>query len=476
MITKSSVFQISAVQAVQNIQALNEQGPRLRAVLSSTLVSMESARRADLEGKIPVLIKDNIDTIYGCTAGSLALGQVPVHGVAPLITRLEERGFFVVGKSNLSEWANFRSTQSSSGWSSWGGQTKNPYQLDRSPSGSSSGSGVAVASGMVEAAVGTETDGSIISPAAHAGIVGIKPTLGYISRTGVIPIAGSQDTPGPMARTVEKAAALLDAMGGYDPDDGATEPWIKQKPESPLSRINQKDLRGQRLGYFDLADQVSTEVKEVFAHALDRMRDLGAELINLADRVKAISLEKISDFEFTILLCEFKDDLARYFARRRPDSPIRNLEDLKVFNQANAPSVMPFFRQELVEKALATGGRKDPLYLGAKEGVQKLLVQEGLMPLFDENKIDGLVMPSNGPAWVRDWINGDRYTGGSSSYAAVSGWPSITFGIGHTRGLPLGMSVVGRPWSEATLIGIAQAVHSHFDPFCPPQFLPTFTL
>jgi amidase len=265
-------------------------------------------------------------------------------------------------------------------------------------------------------------------------------------------------------------------MGGYDSEDKATEPWLRQKPESPLSRLNQTDLRGQRLGYYDLADQVSTEVKEVFAQALDRMRDLGAELINLADRVKAIPLEKISDFEFTILLCEFKDDLSQYFARQRPDSPLRNLEDLRAFNLAHAPSVMPFFGQELVEKALATGGRKDPLYLGAKEGIQKLLIQEGLEPLFEENKIDGLLMPSNGPAWVRDWINGDRYTGGSSSYAAVSGWPSITFGIGHTQGLPLGMSVVGRPWAEATLVGIAQAMLSHFDPFSPPQFLPTFSL
>ena len=448
---------------------LTTYNPLVQAVLDQTL------QPSAYNQGIPVLIKDNIDTItMGSSAGSLALSHVPVESNAFLVNQIQQRGYSLVGKTNLSEWANFRSTRSTSGWSSFGGLTKNPYVLSRSSSGSSSGSAVAIACGMAPVAIGTETDGSIISPAAHNGIVGIKPTIGMVSRSGIVPISSSQDTAGPMARWVTDAAFLLEAMAGYDEKDSATYPWQdnSQGPiEKPTNRLGQTDLKGQKIGYILDEKNLHPQVRALFLSTLHLLRDLGAQVQDQTSLYQSLEPDTLDSHEFAILLGDFKDDLAQYLLQRCPDN-FHNLQDLMNFNQQHKDRVLPYFGQELFELAWNTEGKSGSEYIAAKEWITKNFKEKAFNLFFQDASLDALVLPSNGPSWVRDLVNGDRYTGGNTSFAAVTGWPSITVGMGHVMELPIGISFLGAPWQDAQIIGMAQAFQTHQDVYRFPQLLP----
>ncbi len=405
-------------------------------------------------GGATIAVKDNIDTAdLGCSAGSLALSEVAVSQDAFLVRKIRAAGGVVAGKTNLSEWANFRSTRSMSGWSSAGGQCRNPFVMDRSPCGSSSGSAVAVAGGYVSAAIGTETDGSIICPAATNGIVGLKPTMGRVSRGGIVPIAESQDTAGPMANTVRDAALLLKAIEGEDPMDPATADRRRDTSAELFSDMGMKDLAPLRLGYFEGGDGFISTVKSEFHVALSLLEEAGAELRNIGSIPQ---LKEIHDAEFQVLLCEFRDDIESYFEKYRRNGSFSSLNELIVYNIGNRGSVMPYFGQELFYMASDTKGRRDKRYAPAKERCQTLAVKEGLELMFDEYRLDALLMPSNNPAWLIDPLLGDYGTGGSSTLAAVSGWPSLTVPMTRIYSLPVGLTIVGRPWSESRILGIGE--------------------
>ncbi|MEL6950432.1 MAG: amidase [Pseudomonadota bacterium] len=402
---------------------------------------------------VPVALKDNIETADGMrtTAGSLALINYRAAKDAHLVMRLREAGVVIVGKTNLSEWANFRSTRSVSGWSSAGGQTRHALDPARNPCGSSSGSAVAVATGIVPLAVGTETDGSIICPASINGIVGIKPTLGLVSRSGIVPLSLSQDTAGPMARDVKSAALLLAAMAGADPEDAATQ----RIPEGllPLKPDFRADvLSGKRIGVlrtYGGAGNVPV-VEAAFTRALARLEAAGAVLIDPIE----IDTTGMGAAEYAVLLHEFRDDLNAYLEARLliPDS----LAELIAYNESNADTVMPHFGQEIFLAAEATGGRAAPEYAEALAR-SKLISRGGLDGAFDAHALDAIVAPSNGPAWPTDYKNGDGFSVGSSSLAAVSGYPSITVPADTADGLPLGLSFVGREWHDREIIEFAFA-------------------
>ncbi|MEO0346435.1 MAG: amidase [Pseudomonadota bacterium] len=402
---------------------------------------------------VPVALKDNIETADGMrtTAGSLALTNYRAAKDAHLVTRLRASGVVIVGKANLSEWANFRSTRSVSGWSSAGGQTRHALDPARNPCGSSSGSAVAVATGIVPLAVGTETDGSIICPASINGIVGIKPTLGLVSRTGIVPLSLSQDTAGPMARDVKSAAWLLAAMAGVDPEDAATQ----RIPEGllPLEPDFRADaLTGKRIGVlrtYGGAGNVPA-VEAGFTRALARLEAAGAVLVDPIE----IDTTGMGAAEYAVLLHEFRDDLNAYLEARLliPDS----LAELIAYNEANADAVMPYFGQEIFLAAEATGGRAAPGYAEALAR-SKSISRGGLDGAFDAHELDAIVAPSNGPAWPTDYENGDGFSVGSSSLAAVSGYPSITVPADTADGLPLGLSFVGREWHDREVIELAFA-------------------
>jgi amidase len=448
---------------------LTTYNPIVQAVLDQTVQPS-----AFIHG-IPVLVKDNVDTIaMGSSAGSIALSTIPVTTNAFLVNRIQQLGYNLVGKTNLSEWANFRSTRSTSGWSSYGGITKNPYILSRSSSGSSSGSAVAIACGMAPVAIGTETDGSIISPAAHNGIVGIKPTLGMVSRSGIVPISSSQDTAGPMARWVTDAAFLLEAMTGYDEKDAATYAWQDKSQgqiEKPTNRLGQTDLKGQKIGYVLDEKNLHPQVKTLFLSTLDILRDLGAQVLDQTSIYQSLEPDTLDSHELAILLGDFKDDLAQYLIQRCPNV-FTNLQDLMNFNQEYRDRVLPYFGQELFDLAWNTEGKSGSNYTTAKQWITKHFKEKAFQLFFQEATLDALVLPSNGPSWVRDMINGDRYTGGNTSLAAVSGWPSITVGMGHVMELPIGLSFVGAPWQDSMIIGMAQAFQTHQDVYRFPQLVP----
>jgi amidase len=409
--------------------------------------------RGPLHG-VPILIKDNLDTAdrMHTTAGSFALGDVPPSRDAFVVERLREAGAVILGKANLSEWANFRSTRSTSGWSARGGQTRNPYALDRSPCGSSSGSGVAVSANLCAAAVGTETDGSIVCPSSVNGIVGIKPTVGLVSRSGVIPVSHTQDTPGPMARTVADAAALLWAMAGVDVRDAATEAArVEANDTGPLGP---DVLRGARIGVARNLAGFHDRVDRLLEDALGVMRDLGAELVDPADVPHTDELEEP---ELEVLLYDFKADLETYLAGLGPAQPYRTLSQLIAFNEEHAEVEMPFFAQELFERASEKGPLTEPAYLEALSTCRRLSRVEGLDAVMNEHRLDAIVAPSNAPAWLTDYANGDHDVGGSSTPAAVAGYPNVTVPAGFAFGLPVGISFMGRPWSESTLIRFASA-------------------
>ncbi len=428
--------------------------------------------RGALHG-IPILIKDNIDTAdrMKTTAGSLALLDAPTPKKdAFLVEQLRKSGAVILGKTNLSEWANFRSTKSSSGWSGRGGQTKNPYLLDRNPCGSSSGTGAAIAANLAAIGIGTETDGSIVCPASVCGIVGLKPTLGAVSRSGVIPIAHSQDTAGPMTRTVEDAAILLSVLVGFDQSDSITSQ--SNKTAKDYTRFLQKDgLQRARIGVARDYWGKNADVDKVTNDALDAMKNAGAILVD----VKFPTLQKFGDAEFEVLLYEFKADLEKYLVER--DAPYKTLADLIKFNEENAEKEMPYFKQEIFESAAKKGNLQTRAYRLALQKSKLLTQAQGIDAVMLNNKLDAIAAPSNAPVWTTDLINGDCGSGyvSSSSLAAVAGYPNITVPAGFMKELPIGISFFGRAFSEPTLIKIAYAFEQSTKARKMPKFLATYS-
>ena len=457
------------------IRALDQAGPALRSVIELNPEAPAIAKALDAErraGKIrgplhgiPVLIKDNIDTAdrMQTTAGSLALLDAPrPKADAEVVRRLREAGAVLLGKTNLSEWANFRSTRSSSGWSGRGGQTRNPHALDRSPSGSSSGSGAAVAASLCAVAVGTETDGSIISPANACGIVGLKPTLGLVSRSGIIPIAASQDTAGPMARSVRDAALLLGVLAGPDPADPST---AGARVESDYTRfLRPGALQGARLGVVRNLLGVRPQVDRVILPALEVLKGAGAILVDVELKSAAYG-----DAEYEVLLFEFKAGLEAYFAQR--GGPIRDLAGLMAFNEAQADREMPFFGQEILAQAAAKGPLTEPAYRKALETCAQ--ARRDITGLLESQQLQALVGPSGGPAWLVDHLNGDSGVLSFSRPAAVAGCPHITVPAGFVFGMPLGLSFVAGPWQEGAILGLAHAFEQATKAWRAPRFAAT---
>ena len=435
----------------------------------------ERGQRGPLHG-IPVVLKDNIATAdrMETTAGSLALLGAKPPRDAFLVERLRAAGAVILGKTNLSEWANYRGAQSSSGWSARGGQCRNPYALDRSPCGSSSGSAVAVSANLAALAVGTETDGSIVCPSSICGVVGIKPTVGLVSRAGIVPIAHSQDTAGPMARTVADAAVLLSVLAGADPGDPATADAAANAVPDYTKFLDPHGLKGARIGVARArVTGSSPEADAVFAAALRELAGLGAELVDPTD---IPHLGEYDDAERDVLAHEFKADIAAYLRDWVPTAAVRTLADLIAFNEKNRDAEMRFFGQERFIYAETRGPLTDPAYLKALETCRRLSRTEGLDAVFAAQRLDAIVAPTKGPAWVIDLVNGDHSFGGSSRPAAVSGYPSITVPAGSSFGLPVGITFMGRPWSEATLIRLAYAFERGTRHRQPPRMLPTAEL
>ena len=466
------------------IGALDRQGPQLGSVIETNPEAIAIANALDAERKakgprgplhgIPVLLKDNVDTADRMTntAGSLALEGSHPPSDAALARRLRDAGAILLGKANLSEWANFRSSRSVSGWSGRGGQCRNPYALDRNPCGSSSGSGVAVSANLTALAVGTETDGSIVCPATTCGVVGIKPTVGLVSRAGVIPISETQDTAGPMARSVADAAALLSALAGPDPRDRATADAAKHATD--YTRFLDPDgLRGARIGVARNLAGFHPDTDHVFDEAVAELKRRGAEVI---DPVDVPNIKDLGDPEFEVMLYEFKAGLEAYLATLGPKAPIRTLADAIAFNSRNKDREMPHFGQETFLKAQEKGPLTTPAYREALDKCRRLSRAEGLDAVLDKNRLDALVAPTGAPAWVIDPVSGDHYVGGNSTPAAVSGYPSISLPMGFVFGLPVGLSFIGRAWSEPVLVRLAHAFEQGTHHRRPPRFLATASL
>jgi len=472
---------------LQRIEALDKKGPGLRSVLETNPDALAQAAALDAERKakgprgplhgIPILVKDNVATRdrMQSTAGSLALVGVSPPRDAFLVERLRAAGAVLLGKANLSEWANFRSTHSSSGWSGRGGQCRNPYALDRTPSGSSSGSAVAVAASLCAAAIGTETDGSIVSPSTCCSIVGIKPTLGLVSRAGVIPIAHNQDTAGPMARTVADAATLLGALTGVDPHDDATAASAGHSASDYSASLDPAGLKGARLGVCRSHFMgYSPGADAVMEGAIDALKRLGAVIVDPADIATA---GQFDDSEFAVLLYEFKTDLNRYLTEWAPGATAKTLADLIAFNDRNRSQEMPYFGQEIFAQAQAKGPLTDQDYLRALDKNHLLARTQGIDAVMAEHQLDALIAPTGGPPSLIDLVNGDPGGGGSfSSPAAVAGYPHVTVPMGYVAGLPVGLSFVGRPWSEAALIKFAYPFEQATKLRRPPRFLATAVL
>lgn len=468
---------------LDRIAKVDRAGPKLNAVIEINPDALELARLTDRERAsgmirsalhgIPVLVKDNLDSAdrMHTTAGSLALLTGRPLQDSTVVARLRAAGAVLLGKTNLSEWANFRSTHSISGWSGRGGQTRNPYVLDRNTSGSSSGTGAAVAANLCAVGVGTETDGSVVSPSSVCGLVGVKPTVGLVSRAGIIPISASQDTAGPMARTVRDAAHLLTAMAGGDERDQVT--LLGRPTDLPgdyAAGLGGPALKGARLGIVRDAFGPYPKLDLLLTRAADLMREAGAEII---EPVKMPSMEAMGAAEIEVMLYEYKAGLNAYFASLGPDAPVKSVEALIDFNRANSDTELKYFGQEYLEQAQAKGPLTEPAYLDARSKCLKLSRTEGIDAALAEHRLDALVMVTNGPAWLIDPVNGDSYTGGSSSWAAVSGYPSITMPAGQVMGLPVGISFTGPAWSEARLLQLAADFERHRGARCVPQFLPT---
>jgi amidase len=464
----------------ERISAIDRHGPNVRAVIELNPDAMALAEKADEDRKagkrglmhgIPVLIKDNIGTAdkMATSAGSLALADSHPSRDSFVAAQLRAAGAVILGKTNLSEWANFRSTHSTSGWSGRGGLTRCPYALDRNPSGSSSGSAVAVSANECPVAVGSETDGSIVSPACSNGLVGIKPTVGLVGRTGIVPISHTQDTAGPLARTVADAAALLTVLAGIDPNDEAAK-GAQGKIEDYMRALDLNGLRGARLGVVRKYAGFSIPVDKLFADALDVMRKAGAEII---DPVEIAGIDKFGDAELVVLKYEFKNDLNAYFNSLGPNSPIRSLADVIDFDNKHAVQEMPYFGQELLIQSQEKGPLTDPDYLKALDTCGKLTRTEGIDAVMDKHKLDALISPTGTPAWMTDLVNGDANVPSASSLAAVAGYPHVTLPMGYVFGLPVGISFYGRAWSEAKLIRLAYGYEQLTRFRRAPEFLTT---
>lgn len=460
---------------LDRIAAIDKAGPHLRAVLEINPDAMEEAAKLDTERRaghlrgplhgIPVLLKDNIDaTPMSNTAGSLALEGFHPQQDAFLVQRLRQAGAIILGKTNLSEWANFRSTRSTSGWSGRGGQTRNPYDLQRNPCGSSAGSGVAVAANLSVVAVGTETDGSIVCPAAVNGVVGLKPTVGLVSRSGIIPISFSQDTAGPMARSVADAALLLTAMAGRDETDPATASMPGRAVYDYNARLNADGLRGARIGLLRNRLSESAEMKAAMDSAVQILRDAGASVLDAEIATEG----QWNEAELTLLLYEFKAGIEKYF--RSQQTPIRSLAQLIEFNRQHAAQEQAFFGQELLEQAQAKGGLGETAYIEARSNARRLAGLEGIDATLRGQQLDALIAPTTGAAWLNTPGRGDDFPGGSYAAAAVAGYPSLSVPMGHANGLPLGLLFIGTAWSEPRLLELGYAYEQRTRARRPPTF------
>lgn len=458
---------------LERIDAIDRRGPQLRSVLAVNPGALKQAEELDRELRtngprsalhgMPVLIKDNLDTAFlPTTAGSLALAGWRPPENAPVVERLIDAGAVILGKTNLSEWANFRSSRSVSGWSAVGGQTRNPHALDRNPSGSSSGSAAAVAASLCAAAIGTETDGSIVSPSSACGVAGLKPTVGALPGAGIVPISPSQDTAGPMARTVRDLALLFEilAAGNSTAYPGKFDIHSKLSPGA---------LKGARIGIPRKFHQRRQLLNRFLDAQVEILRKAGAEVI---DEAELPSHGQIGDAEYTVLLYEFKDSINRYLSRLPENFPARTLEQLIEFNEKNREKEMPWFGQETFIEAQKKGPLSEAAYREAREKCVRLARAEGIDAVMDQHRLDALVTLTGGPAWFIDWVNGDSGGGGCSQPAAVAGYPHVTVPAGFIRGLPVGLSFFGRAWSEPRLLELAyayeQATRARRDPVLRP--------
>ncbi|MDR3513137.1 MAG: amidase [Caulobacteraceae bacterium] len=479
--TAGRVTSEALVQAyLARIEAIDRSGPTLRSVIALNPHALEDALRLDAERRaghvrgplhgIPVLVKDNIETDDGTatTAGSLALKDNVTLRDAPVIRRLKDAGAVILGKTNLSEWANIRTDHSVSGWSGVGGLVKNPYVLDRNACGSSSGTGAAIAASLAAVGVGTETDGSVTCPAAFAALAGLKPTVGLVSRTHVVPISHSQDTPGPMGRSVEDVALLLTAMAGSDPADAATAGADAHRADYAAGLAG-ASLKGRRLGVLSFATGFSPTVDAVFAQAVAQLKAEGAEVVELKDYRPP---ESLGDEELAVLMTELKADLNAYLATTPPAVKTRTLAEVIAFNRAS-PREMALIGQELFELAEATKGLDDPAYLKARADSLRQAGAEGIDRLLADNRLDALIAPSYGPAYRIDVGTGDHDVGSSSTLAAVAGYPHLTVPMGQIRGLPVGISFIGPAWSEARLLALGAAYERAAEARRPPAYVPS---
>lgn len=458
------------------IATIDRAGPALHAILALNPHALEEGRALDAERRdkgprgplhgIPILLKDNIEALgpLPTTAGSLALAGNVTNRDAPLVARLRAAGAVILGKTNLSEWANMRGSRSVSGWSGVGGQTRNAYAPDRSPCGSSSGSGVAVSASLAAAAIGTETDGSVTCPASVNGIAGFKPTLGLVPRTRIVPLAHSQDTAGPMGRTVRDVAMLLTIMAGSDPEDPATAQADAHKRDFAAG-LDLQALRGRRIGIMRFEAGFHPETDAVFAHALDTLRASGATLVEIGSLQGA---DAIGDAELTVLLTELKADLAVYLATTNPPVTARSLADLIAFNETHHDQELGVFGQELFERAEATSGLEDPNYRTALALSKRLAGPEGIDRMLAEHQLDALVAPTSGPAWLIDPILGDHSLGQTSTLPAVAGYPHLSLPMGTVSGLPVGLSIIGPAWSDGLVLSLGHALEARLGKAPPP--------
>ena len=458
----------------RSLERARQVEPMVNSVLAFDPTAMGQAHAFDTSGRRPtlvagqpILLKDNIEAAgpLPTTAGSLALRNNVTNRDAPLVARIRAAGGIVLGKTNLSEWANIRSSNSISGWSALGGQVRNPYALDRNPCGSSSGSGAAVAAGIVRLAIGTETDGSVVCPASINGIVGLKPTLGLVSRTHVVPISSSQDTPGPMTATVREAAALLSVIAGTDPLDAATAEADRRKVDYEAA-LDANSLSGVRLGVMRFASGFGTD--EVLERALATLRARGATIVE----IKQFDDSAIGENEFNVLLAELKSTMADYLKGSPANIPVRSLADVIAFNKANAAVELALFDQKTFERAEATKGVNDSAYRRARRASYRAAGPNGIDRLLRVHNVAALIGPTMPPSWKIDAVNGDQIAGGGASYlAAVSGYPHLSVPMGLVDGLPVGLSFIGPKWSDARMLSFGYAFEQARGAFPAPRFL-----
>ena len=463
---------------LDRIASVDKAGPTLNAVIELNPDALKEADALDAERKagklrgpmhgIPVLLKDNIDAVgMANSAGSLAMADNRPSKDAFIVARLRAAGAVILGKTNLSEWANFRSTRSTSGWSSRGGQTRNPYVLDRNPCGSSAGTGSAIAASLASVGVGTETDGSIICPSSVNGLVGLKPTVGLVSRSGIIPISVSQDTAGPMGRNVSDVAMLLNALAGVDDADPSGHAAAGNIPADYSTFLKADSLKGKRFGLLRQTMGYHPDVDAATEKSVAALKAAGAQVID----VKIATYDKWNAPEYEVLLYEFKDGLNTYL--KNAGSPHASLEALIAWNKANAVKAMPLFGQEIFDQAQAKGPLTEPAYIKARNDARRLAGKEGLLATLDKDNLDALIAPSMSPAWPTDPVLADHFVGAGYGVAAVAGTPSITVPMGDVRELPIGLAFMGRAYSEPELLGFAFAFEQATKARKAPQYRPT---